>query len=105
MKLLGFDLPWFEGALNWKHRNVWSDKFDERMDLLSKLLALYPFTDIEKLVDEFKLSAGRIKQLAQYYGVPKSKEKRRDINIKNGRDVFLKKYWAAKNRRKNNDNK
>ena len=98
--MFGFDLPWFEKALNWKHRNVWTDKFDDRMDLLSKLLALYPFTDIDKLVDEFKLTAGRIKQLAQFYGVSKTKEKRRDINIKNGRDVFLRKYWAEKNKEK-----
>jgi hypothetical protein len=70
------------------------------MDLLSKLLALYPFTDVDKLVDEFKLSAKRINQLAQFYGIRKTKEKRRDINIKNGRDVFLRKYWAGKNKDK-----
>ena len=98
--MFGFDLPWFEKALNWTHRNVWTDKFDERMDLLNKLLALYPFTDIDKLVDEFKLTAGRINQLAQFYGVHKTKEKRRDINIRNGRDAFLRKYWAGKNKDK-----
>lgn len=70
------------------------------MDLLSRLLALYPFTDIDKLVDEFKLTAGRIKQLARFYGVHKTKEKRRDINIRNGRDAFLHKYWAGKNKDK-----
>jgi hypothetical protein len=70
------------------------------MDLLSKMLALYPFTDIDKLVDEFKLTAGRINQLAHFYGVHKTKEKRRDINIRNGRDVFLRKYWAKKNKDK-----
>ncbi|MGX8694838.1 MAG: hypothetical protein ACSW8D_00505 [Prevotella sp.] len=86
--------------MNWTHRNVWTDKFDDRMDLLSKLLALYPFTDIDRLVDEFKFTAGRINQLAQFYGVHKTKEKRRDINIKNGRDVFLRKYWAQKNKDK-----
>jgi hypothetical protein len=70
------------------------------MDLLSKLLALYPSTDVDKLVDEFKLTAGRINKLAQFYGVHKTKEKRRDINIRNGRDVFLRKYWAKKNKDK-----
>ena len=70
------------------------------MDLLSKLLALYPFTDIDKLVDEFKLTAGRINQLAQFYGVRKTKEKRSEINSQNGRDAFLRKYWAEKNKEK-----
>ena len=79
--MFGFDLPWFEKALNWTPRNVWTDKFDERMDLLSKMLALYPFTDIDKLVAEFKLTAGRINQLAQFYGVHKTKEKRLRLSL------------------------
>lgn len=107
-------LPWFEKALNWKHGDALLEKFDERMDLLAKLLALYPFTETEQLTKEFHLSEGRIKQLAIYYGVNKDQQTRSDINKKNGDNprsralLFLlnrKQKFSTKNTEKNEDSR
>lgn len=57
---------------------------DERIHLLATLLALYPFTDTEELSKEFLLSEITIKQIVHYYHVKRSKEKRREINTRNG---------------------
>ena len=57
---------------------------DERIHLLATLLALYPFTDTEELSKEFLLSEITIKQIVHHYHVKRSKEKRSEINRRNG---------------------
>lgn len=77
-------LPRFQKKLKYECPPHSLEKFDERMNLLAKLLALYPFTNTVKLAREFAMKAKIIKQIAQFYGVRKTKETRRDINKNNG---------------------
>ena len=67
---------------------------DERTDLLATLLALYPNTPTDKLAEEFMMEEKTICQIAHKNGVYKSDEERRRINIENGRDAYLRLYWA-----------
>ena len=97
-----FYLPYFQKALNYSPTNK-REKFDERMDLLSKLLALYPFTDIKELCREFYLNAKYIRVLANRYGVHKSEDSRRAICKKNGDNPNSRKaYWYRTKSKKNN---
>ena len=62
------------------------------------MMALFPFTSVDDLEKEFMISRQDIKALAWLYGIKKTKRYRRRINIKNGKDSFLRKLWAARRR-------
>lgn len=73
--------------------------FDIRFHLLATFLASYPTVDTAKLAKEFGLTEKYSKQLANFYGVHKDKEKRREICQRNGDNPKSRRYfWAVKKR-------
>ena len=107
----GFWLPRFEKKLKYTYdRRYPNERFDERMDLLAKLLALYPFTDAGKLAREFRLKKSHVIRIVTYYHVKKEASVRSETNKKNGdnpiskRAYFRYKYAIEKNKEnKTND--
>lgn len=78
-------LPKFGKVLGYEPNNHnANERMEERTDLLAKLLALYPFTDTEQLAREFMLNHKFVIQLANFYGVFKTKDVRSQIAKQNG---------------------
>lgn len=100
-------LPWFDKKLHLKHDRKTNPMvhFDIRFHLLATFLASYPTADTARLAKEFGLTDEYAKQLANFYGVHKDKEKRREICQRNGDNPKSRRYlWAVKRRRIKQDN-
>lgn len=94
-------LPWFDKKLHLKHDRNTNPMahFDIRFHLLATFLASYPTADTAKLAKEFGLNGEYAKQLANFYGVHKDAEKRREICQRNGDNPKSRRYfWAVKKR-------
>lgn len=79
--------------------------FDIRFHMLATFLASYPTANTAKLAKEFGLNGEYAKQLANFYGVHKDAEKRREICQRNGDNPKSRRYlWAVKRRRIKQDN-
>lgn len=98
-----FYLPWFAKKLDYDPYTCKSSMLEERMHLLSTLLALYPFTRIEDLHREFHLAIGYIRQIAHAYGVYKSEEMRSRINKENGNTPQGRRAFFVKCKKKENN--
>ena len=83
-EIIRWHLPTFSRALSWSPKLSKDRHEDERMHLLATLLALYPTADTKDMSKEFCMSEQSICKIAQYYGVQKSREKRKEINRRNG---------------------
>lgn len=92
-------IPLFTKKLNWDGRGR-DRRMDERMHLLATLLALYPIHNTRKIAQEFCLPEKYVQLLAQIRHVHKAGIARRCINIRNGRDVFLRLLWFNRNKEK-----
>lgn len=110
MKVLQqFWLPLFEKYLNYKSNHRGNERFEERMDLLSTLLALYPTTSNEELSKEFLLTPHFINMIAAFHGVYKSKETRGAINRNNmmssekSRNYFFAHFKKKKEEKESNN--
>lgn len=91
-------LPWFDKVLhlNDGKKNPMAH-FDIRFHLLATFLASYPTADTAKLAKEFGLNVEYAKQLANFYGIHKDADKRREICQRNGDNPKSRRYlWAFK---------
>ena len=91
-----FTVPRFRALLGEAWRYAPDGAMEQRLDILASILASYPNQDTEAIAKTYGMAPGTISILAHYFGVYKSKAKRREINIKNGRDVFLRLLYARK---------
>ena len=96
LQIPAFDalLEGIEDTLDQPNRRI-----DLRLYLFATLLALYPFTESAALAEEFRMSEHYIKTVANNHYVHKSESVRSDINSRNGRKIFLKRYWAYKKKK------
>lgn len=100
-------LPWFDKKLHLKHDRKTDPMahFDSRFHLLATFLASYSNADTAKLAKDFGLKYEYAKQLANFYGVHKDKEKRREICQHNGDNSKSRRYfWAVTRRMMKQDN-
>ena len=56
-----------------------------KIHVFATILALYPFTKVEEISEEFGLSPDKIRRMARICRVKKAKEFRSEINRLNGR--------------------
>lgn len=94
-------LPKFAKALKYEpHQSRPNERLEDRLDLLAKLLALYPFTDTDQLAKEFKLTRKTICVLANFYRVFKRDDVRSKICRQNGDNPRSRAaYWLRLNHR------
>ena len=91
-----FTVPRFPSLLGEAWRYAPDGAIEQRLDILASILAAYPDQDTEAIAKTYGMAPWTIAHLAHYFGVYKSKDKRREINIKNGRDVYLRLLYARK---------